>query len=410
MSLHRIRSLLPAAHIAATLLWIPACQEGEEEAPEDSPQACADEVDNDRDGAVDCLDPDCFGFCPEFEFTAWPPGQSPAEIGKVVAENLTGRSVGTGEMHYAQACTWYGALTLAALTQDTDLTSRLVTRFDPLLTAEGEGVIPTRAHVDDRIFGIIPLEIYLQTQDQTYLDMGIEFADVQWAMPDENGLTSEARFWIDDMYMITSLQVQAFRATRDPVYLDRAALTLHAYLDQLQEPTGLFFHTKRSRVYWGRGNGWVAAGLAELLSELDPGHPSHARILAGYHQMMEALLAHQTEEGLWRQIIDDEEAWIETSGSAMFAFAMATGVQHRWLESRLYGPAVQKAWIALTGYLDASGNLTDVCIGTGEAVNEVGISREAQRQYYLDRPRNKGDYHGQAPMLWTASALLRPRI
>src|SRR5690606_41127985 len=165
MSLHRIRSLLPAAHIAATLLWIPACQEGEEEAPEDSPQACADEVDNDRDGAVDCLDPDCFGFCPEFEFTAWPPGQSPAEIGKVVAENLTGRSVGTGEMHYAQACTWYGALTLAALTQDTDLTSRLVTRFDPLLTAEGEGVIPTRAHVDDRIFGIIPLEIYLQTQD-----------------------------------------------------------------------------------------------------------------------------------------------------------------------------------------------------------------------------------------------------
>ena len=56
------------------------------------------------------------------------------------------------------------------------------------------------------------------------------------------GLTDETRFWIDDMYMITIVQVQAFRATGDQKYLDRAATEMAAYLDKLQQPNGLFFH------------------------------------------------------------------------------------------------------------------------------------------------------------------------
>ena len=63
-----------------------------------------------------------------------------------------------------------------------------------------------------------------------------------------------------------------------------------------------------------------------------------------------------------------------------------------------YGPAARKAWIALTGYLTPDGDLREVCVGTG---------KKDDLQYYLDRPRAIGDAHGQAPMLWSATALLR---
>jgi rhamnogalacturonyl hydrolase YesR len=82
----------------------------------------------------------------------------------------------------------------------------------------------------------------------------------------------------------------------------------------------------------------------------------------------------------------------------MFTFAFVTGVKQGWLDTATYGPAARKAWLALTGYIDAAGNVAEVCVGTG-AGHSV--------QYYLDRPRSRGDLHGQAPILWAASALLR---
>jgi rhamnogalacturonyl hydrolase YesR len=53
------------------------------------------------------------------------------------------------------------------------------------------------------------------------------------------------------MFMITVVQVQAYRATKDRKYIDRAALTMAAYLDKLQQPNGLFFHAADSAFYWG---------------------------------------------------------------------------------------------------------------------------------------------------------------
>jgi hypothetical protein len=65
------------------------------------------------------------------------------------------------------------------------------------------------------------------------------------------------------------------------------------------------------------------------------------------------------------------------------------------------------AWLALVQYLDAGGNVRDVCVGTGEAATSGGgTSAATQVRYYLDRPRSAGDFHGQAPLLWTASALM----
>jgi len=348
----------------------------------------------------------------------WPAGTSPQEVGRRLIANYLARPLPTGEMHYAEASTWYGALTTAELIGDAALTKRLIKRFDPILPilpiadagpAPGarSPIIPSRAHVDDRVFGIVPLEIYIESKDARYLTIGKDLADRQWATTTPDGITTEARYWVDDMWMITSLQAEAFRATGDAKYRDRAARAMVAYLDRLQQPNGLFFHTARSPQHWARGNGWFAAGMTELLRVLPADHPQRARIMAGYTKMMAGLLQHQTPGGQWRQLIDHPESWVEASGSAMFAYAFITGVKNGWLPAARYGTAARAAWLGVVDHLDAQADVTEVCVGTGEAFTTTGADGNAQVRYYLARPRSVGDFHGQAPVLWSASALLR---
>jgi rhamnogalacturonyl hydrolase YesR len=120
--------------------------------------------------------------------------------------------------------------------------------------------------------------------------------------------------------------------------------------------------------------------------------------MIGYRKMMAALLQHQGADGMWRQLIDKSESWPETSSTGMFTFAMITGVKHGWLDEKTYGPAARKAWLALITYLDANADIREVCEGT---------NKRNSYQYYLDRKRHVGDMHGQAPVLWCATALLR---
>lgn len=336
-------------------------------------------------------------------FKNWPAGTSPSEVGRRVAENYLQRQFEFEQgkrpyVIYPEVCAGYGSLTVAELTGDKDLKKRLIQKFAPLWTADGQKHISQQAHVDYRVFGAVPLELFIQTKDQKYLALGKNLADQQWANVTPDGITAEARYWIDDMYMITAVQVQAYRATGDSKYTDRAAVTMAAYLDRLQQPNGLFYHAPDSQFFWGRGVGWVAAGMAELLRSLPKKHLKRARILAGYKKMMRALLKHQGQDGLWRQLIDHPESWVETSSTGMFTFSMITGVKNGWLDRRIYGPSARKAWLGLVKYIDKDANISDVCVGTNKGFT---------LQYYLERNRRVGDLHGQAPLLWSATALLR---
>ena len=348
----------------------------------------------------------------------WPAGASPREIGRRVAENYLARPFGfeTGRTEYVvyqEAVTWYGALDFAAAARDTALQRRLIRKFDAFLTAGGARRISPQNHVDVDVFGAVPLEIYRVTRDERYLRVGRSLADREWALPANDVFRpypSAARFWVNDMYMLPAVQLAAYRATGERRYLDRTADLVVAYLDSLQESNGLFHHGLDAPYFWGRGNGWAAAGLSELLAELPATHPRRERILASYRRMMAALLRDQGSDGLWRELIDHPEAWPETSSSAMFTFAFVAGVKNGWLPAGEYGPAARKAWLALVSYLDRDANLANVCAGTGIWQPSLGDGVE----YYLNRPRLSGaalgtyeELHGLAPMLWTAAALLR---
>jgi unsaturated rhamnogalacturonyl hydrolase len=338
-------------------------------------------------------------------FANWPSGTSPREVGRRVAEHFansphtnSGRSESSSSyITYPESVAWYGALTFAQLSGDQDLTTKLIDRFAPLLGDDAR-LIPEPTHVDLTVFAVVPLQLYIETKQQKYLDLGKRMADKQWENPLPNGLTSQTRYWIDDMYMITMAQLQAYRATGEAKYLDRAAREMVIYLDKLQQPNGLFFHAPDVPYYWGRGDGWVAAGMTEMLRSMPQSHPQRARILKSYRKMMKSLLKYQDKNGMWHQLIDHPEAWPETSSSAMFTFAMVTGVKNGWLNQKTYGRAARKAWLGLVGYLDSNADLRNVCEGTG---------KKNDMQYYLDRARLTGDLHGQAPLLWCASAFLR---
>lgn len=97
--------------------------------------------------------------------------------------------------------------------------------------------------------------------------MDHEFEKIQ-----EDGFSSFTRFWIDDMYMVGSLQTKAYKSIGDTVYLNHAARTLKKYCEKLQRPNGLFYHRDDAPFYWGRGNGWAAAAFAEVIPILPEDH------------------------------------------------------------------------------------------------------------------------------------------
>lgn len=350
------------------------------------------------------------------EFKNWPNGSSPQEIGKRVADHFIAtphtnfnRPTPPRTITYPETCTWYGALTFAKETSDKKLVEQLAQRFEPLFGSR-DTLIPKPDHVDLSVFGAVPLELYMQTKDDRYLKLGKYIADKQWAAPEgprvkpesyyyhNKGMTWQTRMWIDDMFMITAVQAQAYRATGDTVYINRAAREMVLYLDTLQMSNGLFYHAPDVPFFWGRGDGWMAVGMSELLRSLHKNNPNYNRIMSGYKLMMASLLKHQAEDGMWHQLIDDPSSWAETSCTGMFTFAFITGVKNGWLDKKTYAPAARKAWLKLITYINENNDITEVCEGT---------NKKNDRQYYLDRKRNIGDLHGQAPVLWCATALLR---
>jgi len=318
---------------------------------------------------------------------------SPVETGDKIAENIIHRRFG---WRYQKVCAYYGALIYGEESGNKAISNAVENGFNPYLEGKRK---PRKGHVDFNVFGIWPFELYRQTGNENYLRMAKELADLEYIDPRPDGLTNLARFWVDDMYMVGSLQVQAYRSLNDQEYLDRAALLVITYIDSLQRPNGLFYHRPDAPHYWGRGNGWGAAAMGELLSVLPEDHIYYDRLVTAYRKMMVGLLGCQGSDGMWHQLLDNHESFAEPSCTGMFLFSMITGIDLGILPYENYIDAVEKGWNALsTNFVNEKGEVIDVCMWTN-AKKRTG--------YYLRRPRITGDYHGQAAVLWAATAMIR---
>ena len=343
-------------------------------------------------------------------FRDWPAGADPATVGRRVAQVFIAENPAEPK-HYKVACAWYGSLSVSALLNERSMIASLVTKYDAY-QGSWATLLAGQGHVDQNVFGIVPLEISLYASDASYRQEGLAIADHQQA-----NIGAQKRFAVDDMFMITGLEVQAYRASNAAKYLDLAASTMVEYLTRLQQSDGLFHHHENFHHKWARGNGWFAVGMTELLRELPRTHGNHAAVRVGYERMMAGLLGHQiktgTGAGLWKQIVDSNDArnWAETSGSAMFTAALVSGVREGWLDPSTYGPAARSGWLALVAKLDTQARIQDVSDWAYEPSSHPGGPGYAgdEENYYFERPKLTFDNHGQAPVLWSAAALLRPR-
>jgi unsaturated rhamnogalacturonyl hydrolase len=201
------------------------------------------------------------------------------------------------------------------------------------------------------------------------------------------------RNWTDDMFMTTSLLARVARETKDARYGDIVGKLLTSYAEKLQRADGIFVHAAEGPHAWGRGNGFALLGLTEALTHMPAEWSERSRVLEIYRKHVNALLPLQSDDGSWRQVVDEPTSYRELTVTAMTVAAMARGVRLGWLEAQVR-PAIDRGWAAVAARVNADGTVRDVCASTGA---------QATKEYYLTRPAvNGADDRGGAMALLAA--------
>jgi rhamnogalacturonyl hydrolase YesR len=114
------------------------------------------------------------------------------------------------------------------------------------------------------------------------------------------------------------------------------------FVPPYQEPNG-------KNCYWSRGNGWVVAALARTLKALPKMDPHYNEYLQDYKDMLSVLPSLQRKDGYWNVSLHDPDHFggKELSGTSLFVYGMAWGINNNIIDKKVYLPVIQKAWNAL---------------------------------------------------------------
>jgi unsaturated rhamnogalacturonyl hydrolase len=205
----------------------------------------------------------------------------------------------------------------------------------------------------------------------------------------------------DAVFMAGPLLAATGRLTGERRYFDAAAGHFASLRRLCLRPDGLYRHSPLCDAAWGRGNGFPALGLALSLSDWPEDHPAFGPLVQEFRNHLAALAPHQdATTGCWHQVIDHPESYAEYSCTCMIGFAMARGLRRSWLPRDAYQPRVDRAWQAIEARTSPTGELVDVCVGTG---------KQKTLDDYLKRPAIKGrDDRGGAMGLLFAIELMEP--
>ena len=101
--------------------------------------------------------------------------------------------------------------------------------------------------------------------------------------------------------------------------------------------------------YWSRGNGWVVAALVRTLQMLPKTDPHYNEYLEDYKNMLKALIPIQRADGFWNASLHDPNNYggKETTGTSLFVYGMAWGVNNGIVSRDEYLPVLLKAWNAM---------------------------------------------------------------
>jgi unsaturated rhamnogalacturonyl hydrolase len=181
----------------------------------------------------------------------------------------------------------------------------------------------------------------------------------------------------DAFFMATPLLAKLGKLTGEARYFDLALRHVNFLHELLIRSDGLYDHWPRASAAWGRGNAFVALGLALALSDIPAAHPAQTRLLELFRNHMTTLLQHMDVDGMWHNIVNLPGSWAEFSATTMIATAMQRGVDQGWLPS-FYQGVVDRAWEGLLLRTDESFGFLDVCESTpGQASFDAYLNRRA---------------------------------
>ncbi len=210
--------------------------------------------------------------------------------------------------------------------------------------------------------------------------------------------------WADDMYMSVPALAQMGKLTGDRRYTDDAVRQVLQISQRLFEPAkGIFRHGWISSnpdsldVHWARANGWCMMALCELLDVLPADHPGRGPVLALLRAHIRGVASLQSGAGLWHQLLDRPDSYLETSASAMFVYSIAHAIDQGWISPAL-GTIAQTGWNAVAGKVNAQGQVEGTCVGSNFALD---------LPYYYFRPTSPLAAHGYGPTLLAGAEMLR---
>jgi rhamnogalacturonyl hydrolase YesR len=211
--------------------------------------------------------------------------------------------------------------------------------------------------------------------------------------------------WADDLYMSVPALAQMGALTGERRWFDDAAKQVLQFHQHLWDPqVGLYAHGRHTNqplnaeFYWGRANGWALLATVELLDVLPQDHPSRGKILDVLRAHVRSIAKLQSGSGLWHQMLDKPDSYLETSASAIFVYCIARAINAGWISPVLYGSVAQAGWIGVTTRVNAKGGVEGTCVGTTLASDHV---------YYYNRPASVFATHGYGPVLLAGAELIR---
>ncbi|MBN1951388.1 MAG: glycoside hydrolase family 88 protein [Bacteroidales bacterium] len=231
------------------------------------------------------------------------------------------------------------------------------------------------------------------------------------------------QMWLDGVYMagpfyaryakdfdepesfdeITAWYINVEKLTRDP----ETGLLYHGW-DESNEQAWANEETGCSPNFWGRGMGWYAMALVDLLDYLPEDHPDYAKIVAIVDRLAKAIVNFQDENtGAWYQVVnqgDREGNYLEGSASAMFSYFLLKAINKSYIDKGLYEKAAKKAFEGLVMYLtktEADGTLviSPVCAVAGLGGDPY---RDGSYEYYINEAKRDNDAKAVGPFILAA--------
>jgi rhamnogalacturonyl hydrolase YesR len=201
----------------------------------------------------------------------------------------------------------------------------------------------------------------------------------------------EQTVWADDLFMSVPFMLRYAKLSGDQAYYDDAARQVIQFNKHLfDKDKGIAYHAwfdkrqQHSVAYWGRANGWMVWAVSEALLHLPTMHADYNTVLSIFRDQMKGLLRYQNENGMWHQVLDNQESYEETSCTAMFTLALARGVRNGWID-RKYEENVLRGWKGVAARIAEDGTVSGSCQGTS-----IGENLE----YYLTRKTPLHDPRG----------------